>query len=127
MVRTKLLLLSSLALGVLAPGCVIYDEDADLRVYWQFAGRAGCGDANVTDVIVQVETNEEFFESDFYPCEAGYLDLPEFEKGDAIVTVLGFPPANPSFPNAGPTWVADRVVDLHGGFNEYTFVLVEAF
>ena len=128
MVRTKLLLLSALALSVLEPGCVIYDEDAELRVYWQFLGRAGCADANVTDALVQVETNEEFFESDFFPCELGFVDLPvDFEKGDALVTVFGFPPANPSFPNPGPNWIVDREVDLHGGFNEYTFVLVENF
>jgi len=124
MVRSKLLLLASAALGIVTPGCVIYDEDAELRVFWQFAGASGCASANVSDVLVRVEGDSDFFESGFLFCEQGFIDVPgDFAKGDVIVTVLGFPPQ----PGAGATWAAERLVDLHGGFNEFTFVLVPTF
>jgi hypothetical protein len=123
MVRTKLLLLAAAAL-LATQGCVIYDEDADVRVHWQFSGFGSCAQADVAEIFIQVDGPDDFFESGFLPCELGFYDLPtDFEKGDVTVTVLGFP----FDPNAGASWGAERPVDLHGGFNEFTFVLVPTF
>ena len=117
---TPLLALAAL----LAQGCVIYDEDADVRINWEFPGRASCFDAGVTDILVQVDGGGEFQEFGFVPCEARFIDIPgdfpsadDLEPGDYVITVLGFPP------EGGATWIAEGFVDLHGGFNELTFGL----
>lgn len=101
--------------------CTIYNRDAEVRIHWQFARYGSCAEAGVSDVLVQLLGEEDSVETSFLPCEQGFVDIPvDLEPGDYLVTVLGFPP-----PHLGssPTWIAERWVNLHGGFNEYTFVL----
>lgn len=117
MVRILLTSLAALALQ----SCVIYDEDATVRLNWTFSGAATCGEAGVQFVHVEIESfdGDDFEQADL-PCEAGFVEFDgNLDNDDYLVRALGFPPAG------GPTWVVDNVaIDLHGGFNEFTLVMV---
>jgi len=121
--RPTPLLLCTLV-SLLGQGCVIYDEDADVRIHWEFLGRLSCAEAGVTDILLEVDGGDELQEFGFVPCEAGFVDIPgdfpsadHLKPGEYLITVFGFPP------EGGATWIAEGLVDLHGGFNELTFRL----
>ncbi|WP_373044996.1 hypothetical protein [Vulgatibacter sp.] len=125
MVPTHLKMLACAAAASVLPACVIYDEDPELRIYWEFIGAASCEQAGVSDILIQIDGPTGFEEFGFVPCTLGFADIPDdfpsagdLESGDYFVTVLGFPPGE-----GGATWLAEGGIDLHGGFNEFTFGL----
>lgn len=130
--------LSILALlATLLSGCVIYDHDhpgdrfhssepgrADLRLFWEFRGGRTCFEANVSDILIEIDDGFSIQEFGFIDCEMGFVDIPQdfpsanfFTPGEYFVTVWGFPP------RGGPNWISEGWIQLFRGSNDYTFVL----
>lgn len=117
-VRLAFLLLVPL-LGL--SGCTIYDDDADLRLNWVFPGGRSCAELGIVAVEIQalgLDTNDVLFAQ--VPCEQGFVEFHDVDKGDYEVLVLAFAPRDPE-----PRWIFDNVLPsrIFGGFNEFTLIL----
>ncbi|AKU90340.1 hypothetical protein [Vulgatibacter incomptus] len=108
---------AALAMGL--SGCIHYDDGADSRMYWTFAGR-DCGRAGVDTVQIFIESRDGYvYDSAIVACERGYVDFYDLPSGDVWVTALGFDRRG-----AYATWDFYRNIRMHHGYNELTLELI---